>query len=296
MILFCHEDYAYLEEIFLSLPSFAPGAFSVNRYKNREMFIRFGAQVKNEDCFIIGSTAPPETNLVELLLLAHTLKKESARTVTVLLPYFAYSRHDKNKPGESMALSCIGSLLKASGVDKIITVDRHSKKGEALIPLPLVSVSSAHVFAEIFQKGNFDGYAIAAPDEGAIERCGELRALTDTASPVVYFKKSRTPEGITLSDLSGKVSPQVVLYDDILDTGETLVLACRHLKELGVTDIIVMVTHGLFTGDKWKELWKLNVKKIYRTDTVPRILDGEENIITVSSQPLYKSLDLRIFQ
>ena len=109
-------------------------------------------------------------------------------------------------------------------------------------------------------------------------------------SEIAYFEKERTPQGITHIASVGKFGAKVVIIDDMLDTGGTLVSACEQLIDKGVREIYIMVTHGLFTGSQWKKLWVLRVKTIFCTDTVPLRKELEaEPIETISATPLIQS-------
>lgn len=117
------------------------GQFRATRFENGELHLTLQTPVAKEDCLVLGSIAPPDENLLSALLLAHTLKKEGARRVTAILPYLAYARDDKNKPGESMATAWAGSLACASGIDEVMTVDVHSERAKGLFPISVLSLS-----------------------------------------------------------------------------------------------------------------------------------------------------------
>ena len=212
---------------------------------------------------------PPDEQLLSVLLLAHTLKKEDAKQVTAVLPYLGYARDDKDKPGQSLATAWVGSLIRASGCDRVITVDVHSEKTKQLFPVPLVSLCPAGIFAEAIARYGLADATIVAPDEGAISRCEAVRAAAGMSSKTAYFEKHRTETGIIHAGPIGEVGRRAVIIDDILDTGGTLVSACEQLSRTGVEEIEVMVTHGLFTGTRWKDLYHLGVKRIFCTDSVP---------------------------
>lgn len=189
--------------------------------------------------------------------------------MSAFIPYLAYSRQENEEPQKSQIASLIGRLLKASGIDEVFTVDVHSSLVKKMFPLPLHSLSSAPLFAERIKSLSWLSYTLVAPDHGAIERCREVAALANGLKEIVWISKARHAKGVSHSEIFGKVQERVVIIDDILDTGQTLISCCKRLITEGAREMIVMVTHGLFTGSVWKELWKLGVKKIYCTDTVP---------------------------
>lgn len=245
--------------------------------------------VRGRDCLVIGSIAPPDERLATALLLCHTLKKEGAGRVTAFLPYLAYARQDKAEPGRSLALHWIGRLLKASGVDRVACVDVHSRRAFDLLPIPLDSLSPAGLFARQIEKLSLQEATLVAPDEGASERCRRVAEALGSSVAAAVFKKRRMPDGRVESTLQGRAGERAVVIDDILDTGATLAACCRRLRDQGTREITLMVTHGLFTGEAWKSLGKLGVKRIYCTDSVP-LRAGLRGIRVL---PLFPGLDGR---
>ena len=254
MILFALQKYEAMAAAMVSaLPWLRAGQSQVARYDNGELHAVVNSPAAFEHCVVLGSIAPPDEQLLSALLLADTLKKEGAGRVSALLPYLAYSRQDKDKPGESLATALVGRLLAAVGVDEVFTVDVHSDADQQLFPIPITSFSTARLFADALKKYELTGATIVAPDNGAIARCEAVKAaagLTEAGTP--YFEKRRTETGITHVGPIGQVGPQAVIVDDMLDTGTTLVSACQKLAEAGVREIYILVTHGLFTGERWK--------------------------------------------
>jgi len=288
MILFRFPAYEEIARQLLVLPSMRLGKFNVARYENGELYVTLQGPIRGERCLVLGTIAPPDEQILSFLLLAHTLKKEGANSVTALVPYLAYTRQDKDKPGESLATDWSGSLLKCSGIDQLITVDVHSERDRQLFPFPLVSVSTAELFAETISKHGLTDATIVAPDNGAIYRCEAVkRAAGMPVGLTPYFEKKRTEKGIVHSRLVGRVGARAVIIDDMLDTGGTLASACEKLKEASVEEILILVTHGLFTGSYWTRLWSLGVTRIFCTDTVPlRAGMATANISVLSAAPL----------
>lgn len=288
MNLFTFEAFRAMAEVLAQSADLTLGRFRVARFENGELHTEIEAPVRNENCSVLGSIAPPDEQLLSTLLLAHTLKKEGARRVTALLPYLAYARDDKDKPRESLATAWAGALAQASGVDEVITVDVHSEKAKRLFPMSIRSLSPAMVFAEVLQRYGLTEATIVAPDEGAIGRCEAVQKAANMASgKIPYFAKQRTAAGIAHAGPIGEVGRQAVIVDDILDTGGTLLSACKKLVEAGVEEITIMVTHGLFTGERWKQLRRLGVKRIFCTDSVPLPTGASgSDIVRLSIAPL----------
>jgi ribose-phosphate pyrophosphokinase len=252
-----------------SLGELARGQASIERFANLELHATVDTPVKGQRCLLLGALAPPDEHLLATLLLAHTLGKEGAQGVTALLPYLGYARQDREEPGKSLAAAWTGELLRASRVDRVITVDVHSASINRLFPIPVCSLSPAPVFAAELTRLGFRDSTIVAPDEGALERAEAVRRTAGIERPLAHFTKSRTSAGIVQSMLHGEVGRQAVVVDDILDTGGTLLSGCEALRQAGAEQIVIMATHGLFTGTRWQSLPSLGVWRIYCTDTIP---------------------------
>jgi ribose-phosphate pyrophosphokinase len=243
------------------------GRAVLGRFANGELHVRVDTPVIGQDAVLLGSVAPPDEDLLGTLLLAHTLVKEGARSLTALLPYLGYARQDRREPGRSLGAEWLGRLLHGAGVPEVVTVDVHSPHIHDLFPMPVRSLSPASLFAAEIGSRGVEDLCVVAPDEGAIERCEAVRLATGVQRPLAYFSKTRTEGGIVHRALHGAIAPRAVLVDDILDTGGTLVSACERLVAAGVRDIAIMVTHGLFTGAGWQRLRSLGVSRICCTDT-----------------------------
>jgi ribose-phosphate pyrophosphokinase len=129
-LLFSFVEHSHASAHLCGLPGLNPGQFSITRYENQDLHAEIESSVSGEDCFILGGLGAPDCQTLSLLLLAHTLKKEGAHRVTGILPYLAYSREDKIKPGESLTTAWAGALLKASAFDEILTVDVHGEENK----------------------------------------------------------------------------------------------------------------------------------------------------------------------
>lgn len=267
MIIFALPGYEALADSLSKSMKWRRGRLKVSRFSNFEMYVEIPDRVRGEQCLIIGGTNPPEQNALSLFIAIHTLKKERAGKVIVLIPYLGYSRQDKNKRGESWSTKWLGDVFFASGADRIITIDVHSKWAKQLFRIPLISISPYKIFAKVLKRRQLGGMTVVAPDNGALDNCRDFRKALKIGTAIAYFEKKRTHQGIQILNLHGKLSEKAILVDDILDTGETLVSSAKRLRQAGVKEIIVVVTHALFTGNLWKKLWKFGVKKIYCTDS-----------------------------
>lgn len=280
-------SYERLAHELLQVPGFHVLPYSIRRFANQERQLILQRSVEHRNCLIVGSVMPSEKELFQLLVLCHTLKKERANKVSALVPYLAYTRQDKDEANKSRMLALIGQLSQAAGLDELITVDAHSSIFHTLLPFPSHSISTKLLFAQTIAHLGTKDISLVAPDKGALQRCKDIGHELGL-SQVAFFEKTRHGSQVKHSQLFGSVGTRVLVIDDILDTGNTLISACTQLVKLGVEEIHIMVTHGIFTGSHWKKLWNLHVKKIYCTDTVPlkQKLCDQHNIIILPISPV----------
>lgn len=269
-ILFALPRYEALARQIEALDGVETGRFAVSRFDNEELYLVLSTAVAGQYASILGSLAPPDLQMLSVLLLSHTLRKEGASKVTALLPYLGYARQDREEAGRSLGAAWVGQMLSACGIDEVVTVDIHNASVQRHFPIPLYSLSPAALFAEAIRRQGLQESTLVAPDAGALERCEAVRQAAGISAPVAHLDKVRTPEGVRHSVVHGQVSRQAIVVDDILDTGGTLVSCCESLQRAGAQEIIVMVTHGLFTGAAWERLWSVGVTSLYCTDTVPQ--------------------------
>jgi ribose-phosphate pyrophosphokinase len=172
-----------------------------------------------------------------------------------VIPYLAYARSDIPDAGGVQSIGVIGRALEGAGVDEVVTVDVHSARDIAIFPMPLISLSPAEPLAEAIAADHTIDQVVA-PDAGAFGRAREIAAALRAEDP------------LTAGQVSG--ARRVLVVDDVVDSGRTLLDCCTTLAAAGVEDIVIAVTHALFTGDA-RGLLELPVRAIFTTDTIPDV-------------------------
>jgi ribose-phosphate pyrophosphokinase len=260
-------EYGPLAHLLREAATLDPGTWGMARFANGELSIEL-SEAPALACLVLASLAPPDERMTETLLLCHTLRKEGAGDISLLAPYLAYTRAERDEPRRSRATAWVGALLAASGVSRVVTIDVHNPQVAALCPLPLVSLSPARLFAEAILRFAWQDATIVAADAGARDRAVAVRAAAGMPAPLAVMAKTRTATGVT-GELQGSVGQRAVIVDDILDTGGTLIACARALRHAGVDDIMVCVSHPLFSGVDWPRLWDHGVTRLICLDTVP---------------------------
>jgi ribose-phosphate pyrophosphokinase len=247
-----------------------PVAFKT--FPDGENYLRLEGQLQNEDVAIVQTTSPPQdTRLVQLALMADSAKRNGAKRITAIVPYLAYARQDRIfLPGESISAETIARMLKAAGVDQLMTVNVHQEKVLSHFPFPARSVSAVPLLAEYFVKKGYTKAFALSPDKGAIHIAEEAREIL--GGECGYLQKNRDRytgqvgmERKTL-DVKGKT---VIVFDDIISSGGTIVAAAKILKELHPQRICVACVHPLLIGEAERLILQTWVEEIVGTDSVP---------------------------
>lgn len=294
MILFALPLYRNIgQELVRTIPELESGDSTIKRFSNAEIYIETSWNVKDERCLILGSIAPPDEQLLAVSLLSHTLKRREAKEVVGLFPYLGYARQDKAKTDQSLTLAWAGQVLKASGLDRIVTIDVHSPLADFLLPIPVTSYLATELFiATIPNLHHPEDVTLIAPDKGADDRVHAMATAIGSDLPIVTFTKERTDQSLVhASPQQPILTKSVVIIDDILDTGGTLLSCVSHLKASGVESVVIAITHGLFTGNKWRKLFDIGVNPIYVTDSTPEAMRNRtKQVCKVSAIPLLQKM------
>jgi ribose-phosphate pyrophosphokinase len=259
----------------------------VSKFPEGEIRVRINDNVRGADVFIIQSTCPPvNDNLVELLVMIDAIKRASAKRITAVLPFYGYARQDrKDQPRVPITAKLVANLLTVAGANRVLTMDLHAGQIQGFFDIPVDHLLAAPVFINYFKKKKLKNLIIATADIGGIKLAWYFAEKLNIPLAIVD-KKRRGPESVEAMHLIGDVKGKDVLIpDDMLATGGTLVQAAKFLKAKGVGDIYACMTHGLFSGDAIAKVNDAPIKEIVVTDTIPqqdRVKLKKLTVLTVS--------------
>jgi ribose-phosphate pyrophosphokinase len=235
------------------------------RFPDGELYIRILDDLSGEDVIIIQTTYP-DPNIVELFLLQDAVKEAGAKKITVIVPYFGYSRQDKKfEEGEPISAKAIAALISLNA-DEVITIDPHKEHILDFFSIPASSCSAVPELAKFLKKKDID--LVLAPDKGALGRAKQ--ASTIIGCDFDYMEKTRI-DGTTVEIKPKNLNVQdknVAIIDDIISTGGTMAKSIAELKKHGAKKIFVACTHGLFAGEAVKKLVSAGCDEIISTDTI----------------------------
>lgn len=241
-------------------------------FPDGELYIRFLSSLKGHKVIIVQSTPPPQnSNLLELFFLISAAVEQGAEKVIAVVPYLAYARQDKEfLPGEAVSGRYVCRMLKNCGADIVMTVNVHNRRVFDGIGIPFIDLNATPLIAEYFRSIPLRSPMIIAPDEGAIEE-GTLVAEMLGCS-FAFLEKERdkyTGEIVTEEKHMELKGRDVVIVDDIISTGGTMVNAASIAAKQGARDIYVACIHPLLVGDARLKILNAGAKEIVGTDSVP---------------------------
>jgi ribose-phosphate pyrophosphokinase len=241
-------------------------------FPDGESYIRLEGNVQDEHVVVVQTTgAPQERRLMQLAFMAAAAKRNKARKVTAVVPYLAYARQDKIfLPGENVSIETVAQMLKAAGVDALVTVNVHSESALSRFPFPAKTLSAISLLAEYFvQKGCKKAFALA-PDKGAMYIAQQAQSVLQGEAGHLEKQRDRYTGQTSQTGKGLNVKGQtVIIFDDIISTGGTIVGAAKILRELGAAHVYTACVHGLLIGDAEKRILDAGVEEIVSTDSVP---------------------------
>jgi len=244
------------------------------RFPDGESYIRFedAALIKGEDAVIVQTTSPPQNeNLVQLFLMADNAKDMRAKSITAVVPYFAYARQDSRfRPGEALSVKTIVTLLKTCGVGRIITVNSHSPAVLKTMPIPIEDLSAISLLAQHFKKKGFkDAFSVSLGKKG-METAKEANKVLKSGCDYILTQRDRVTGNVIIEKKPLPVKNRdAIIFDDIISSGGTMIKAVGWVKEQGARRIYAACVHPLLIGDTRDKILKAGADGIVGTDTVP---------------------------
>ncbi|GAA2456218.1 ribose-phosphate diphosphokinase [Streptomyces macrosporus] len=257
-------------------------------FANGEIYVRFQESARGADCFLMQShTAPINKWIMEQLIMVDALKRASARSITVIMPFYGYARQDKKHRGrEPISARLIADLLRTAGADRILTVDLHTDQIQGFFDGPVDHLFALPVLTEyVGGKVDRSKLTVVSPDAGRVRVAD--RWCDRLGAPLAIVHKRRDPDvanQVTVHEVVGDVRGRVcVLVDDMVDTGGTICAAADALFANGAEDVIVAATHGVLSGPAADRLKNSAVSEFIFTNTLPTPSEVDVDKITVLS-------------
>lgn len=246
------------------------GDLEIQKFSDGEISPYYKESVRGCDVFLISSTFAPSDNLMELLLLIDAAKRASAKYVTVVIPYFGYARQDrKDRPRVSIGAKLVANLISAAGAHRIMTCDLHAGQIQGFFDIPVDHLDGSYIFVPYIRSLKLDNLLIASPDVGGTKRARAFAKFFEVDIVVIDKYRKRANEVASMQVIGNVEGKDVVLVDDLVDTGGTIAKASIVLKEEGARSVRAICTHPILSGNAYENIENSALEELMVTDTIP---------------------------
>lgn len=258
------------------------GKVNIRRFSDGEIYVEFQESIRGQFVFLIQSTFAPSDNLMELLLMIDAAKRASAYKVIAVIPYYGLARQDrKDRPRVAIGSKLVANMLTAAGADRIITMDLHAPQIQGYFDIPVDHLDSSAIFIPYIESLNLANLTFAAPDVGSANRIREVASYFECEMVICDKHRKRANEIASMVVIGDVTDRDVVIIDDICDTGGTLVKSAALLKEKGARSVRALITHAVLSGNAYSNIQNSVLEELVVCDTIP--LKGHSDKIKVIS-------------
>lgn len=275
------------------------GKCSVDRFSDGEVQINIEESIRGCDVFIIQSTSfPVNEHIMELLIMIDALKRASAKTINIVIPYYGYARQDrKARSREPITSKLVANLLETAGATRVITLDLHAPQIQGFFDIPIDHLMGVPILSDYFETKGLKDIVIVSPDHGGVTRA---RKMADRLkAPIAIIDKRRPRPNVSevmniIGNIEGKTA---ILIDDIIDTAGTITLAANALVENGASEVYACCTHPVLSGPAIERIQNSNIKELVVMNSI--VLPEEKKIDKVhelSVAPLIGEAIIRVYE
>jgi len=255
------------------------GNVNIQRFSDGEIGVEFMESIRGKFVFLIQSTfAPtdnmmellPTDNMMELLLMIDAAKRASAYKVIAVIPYYGFARQDrKDKPRVAIGSKLVANMLTAAGADRVITMDLHAAQIQGYFDIPVDHLDSSAIFIPYIESLNLESLTFAAPDVGSANRIREVASFFEAEMVICDKHRKRANEIASMVVIGDVTNKDIILIDDICDTGGTLAKSAGLMMEKGARSVRAMCTHPVLSGKAYENIGNSVLKELVVTDTIP---------------------------
>ncbi|MBS2967267.1 ribose-phosphate diphosphokinase [Metabacillus sp. KIGAM252] len=275
------------------------GKCSVTRFSDGEIQINIEESIRGCDVYIIQSTSGPvNEHLMELLIMIDALKRASAKTINIVMPYYGYARQDrKARAREPITAKLVANLLETAGADRVITLDLHAPQIQGFFDILIDHLMGVPILGDYFSKKDLKDIVIVSPDHGGVTRA---RKLADRLkAPIAIIDKRRPrPNVVEVMNIVGNIEGKTaILIDDIIDTAGTITLAANALVENGASEVYACCTHPVLSGPAIERIQNSKIKELVVTNSIALTEEKKiDKVIELSVAPLIGEAIIRIHE
>lgn len=273
------------------------GKCTVTKFSDGETQINIEESVRAHDVYIVQSTSEPvNENIMELLILIDALKRASASSINIVIPYYGYARQDrKARAREPITSKLVANLLETAGAQRILTLDLHAPQIQGFFDVPIDHLVGVPLLSDYIEAKNLEDVVVVSPDHGGVIRARKMAERLK--APIGIIDKRRPKPNVAevmniIGDVKGKTA---VIIDDIIDTAGTIKLAADALIEMGAKEVYACCTHPVLSGPAIERLESSQIKELVVTNTIQLPEEKKIDMITeLSVAPLISEAIIRI--
>jgi ribose-phosphate pyrophosphokinase len=246
------------------------GKVNIQRFSDGEISPIFLESVRGDYVFLVQSTNSPAENLMELLLMIDAARRASADRIIAVVPYFGYARQDrKDRPRVAIGSKLVANMLTKAGADRVVTMDLHAPQIQGYFDIPVDHLDSHAVFIPYIENLRLENLTFAAPDVGATNRIREIASYFNAEMVICDKHRKRANEIASMVVIGDVTDRDVVIIDDICDTGGTLAKSAGLLKEKGARSVRALITHPVLSGKAYENIENSVLEELVVCDTIP---------------------------
>jgi ribose-phosphate pyrophosphokinase len=276
------------------------GKCSVTRFSDGEIQINIEESIRGGDVYVIQSTSQPvNENIMELLIMIDALKRASAKTINIVMPYYGYARQDrKARAREPITAKLVATLLETAGATRVICLDLHAPQIQGFFDIPTDHLMGVPILADYFKTRDFNSeIVIVSPDHGGVTRARKLAERMKAPIAIIDKRRPR-PNVAEVMNIVGNIEGKTaILIDDIIDTAGTITLAANALIENGALEVYACCTHPVLSGPAIERIQNSKIKELVITNSISLPEEKKiDKIINLSVAPLLGEAIIRVHE
>lgn len=243
----------------------------VKRFADGEVNININETVRGHHVFVVQPTNNPvNENLMELLVMIDALKRASAQTINVIVPYYGYSRQDrKAAPRQAISAKLVANLIQVAGASRILIMDLHAAQIQGFFDIPVDHFEALPIFADYFKKKELEDVVIVSPDHGGVTRARNLARALDNKPIAIIDKRRPEPNKAEVMNIIGDIQGKTcIMIDDMIDTAGSICAGAQALIDAGAKEVYACATHPIFSGPAIERLTNSPIKEVVVTNTI----------------------------